>query len=240
MQGSWDWIEHWNTNCHYWRYAPCVCFQNYMSLRAITEHISSTGTASSFSCNCDWYIYKMFFGVCNIGLIQICISQSVLWFILPFIETQLFWPLCGCKTSIILLVLLGTNTCLPPRAFILWKSRACSAGWLPIEWELHWHRRDQTTNDNRLARLPRPSASKVVPGRLSLTSKIVMQEDIKPKETSKMLMQGLIRAAGEPIPTNKLRVFNFHGFCLPRTPTLWQIFTKFSADPSCLFSPFNT
>ena len=53
-------------------------FQNYMSLRAITEHISSTGTASSLSCNGDWDIYKMFFGVCNIGLIQICISQSEL------------------------------------------------------------------------------------------------------------------------------------------------------------------
>ena len=200
MKSIWDGIEHWNTICHCCRYLPNICFRNYMSLCAITEQFSRTGTTCSHSCNCDWEIYKMFFGVCDFGLIQICISQSELWFILPFIATQLFWPLCGCKTSIILLVLLGTNPCLPPLAFILWKSRARSAGRLPIKWELHWHRRAQTTNDNRLARLPRPSASKVVPGRLSLTSKIVMQEDIKPKETSKSLMQGLIMSAGEPRP----------------------------------------
>ena len=211
MQSIWDWIEHWNTICHYCRYVPNVCFRNYMSLRAITEHISSTGTTSSRSCNCDWDIYKMIFGVCDFGLIRICISQSELWFILPFIATQLFWPLCGCKTSIILHVLLGTNPCLPPLAFILWKSRASFAGRLPIKWELHWQRRAETTNENRLARLPRPSASKLVPGRLSLTSKIVVQEDINLKKPARCWCRGwLCQLASLDHP--QIKSFQFYTF----------------------------
>ena len=190
MKSIWDGIEHWNTICHCCRYLPNICFRYYMSLWAITEQFSRTGTTSSHSCNYDWDIYKMFFGVCEFGLIQICISQSELWYILAFIATQLFWPLSGCKTSIILLVLLGTNPCLPPLAFILCKSRARFAGRHPIKWELHWHRRAETTNDNRLARLPRPSASKVVPGRLSLTSKIVVQEDINLKKPARCWCRG--------------------------------------------------
>ena len=98
MKSIWDGIEHWNTICHYCRYLPNVCFRNYMSLCAITEQFSSTGTTSSRSCNCDWDIYKRFFGVCNLGFILKCISQSEHWFILPFFATQLFLPLCGCKT----------------------------------------------------------------------------------------------------------------------------------------------
>ena len=43
-----------------------------------------------------------------------------------------------------------------------------------------------------------------------------MQEDIKPKETSKMLMKGLIMAAGEPIPNRKLRVYNFTRLLSPK------------------------
>ena len=190
MKSIWDGIEHWNTICHYCRYLPNICFRNYMLLCAITEQFSRTGTTSSHSCNYDWDIYKMFFGVCEFGLIQICISQSELWYILAFIATQLFWPLRGWKTTIILHVLLGTNPCLPPLAFILCKSRESFAGRVPIKWDLHWLRRAETTNENRLAQLPRPPASKLVHGRLSITSEIVVQEDINLKKPARCWCRG--------------------------------------------------
>ena len=170
---------------------------------------------------------------------NVYLSQNIDLFCL-FLQPSCFCHCVAAKQDIILLVLLGTNTFFPPQTFILWKSRARSAGRLPIALELHWHRRDQTTNDSRLARLPRPSTYKVVPGHLSLTSKIVMKEDIKPKETSKMLIQGLIRAAGTPIPTSKLRVFYFTRLLSPKDTNLVANLSKFSADPICLFSPFNT
>ena len=136
-------------------------------------------------------IFTKCFLVCEkFGLIQICISQSELWYILAFIATQLFWPLRGWKTTIILHVLLGTNPCLPPLAFILCKSRESFAGRLPIKWDLHWLRRAETTNENRLAQLPRPPASKLVHGRLSITSEIVVQEDINLKKPARCWCRG--------------------------------------------------
>ena len=51
------------------------------------------------------------------------------------------------------------------------------AGRLPIKCDPHWLRQAETTNENREARLPRPPGSKLGQGRLSITSKIFVQQD---------------------------------------------------------------
>ena len=220
MQSICEWMEGWNTNCHYCKYAPDAWFWIYMSLRSINRtHFERRHGKQSFMYVWLGYLKKFFVDAILDSYKYVCLSQKFDLFCL-FLQPNCFCHWLAAKQQLILLVLLGRNTCLPPRAFILWKSRAPSAGRLPIAWELHWRRRDQPTNGSRLARLPRPSTLEVVPGRLSLTSEIVMQEDIKPGENSKILMQGLIRASDGPIPTCKLRVFIFTRFLSPKDTNL--------------------
>ena len=65
-----------------------------------------------------------------------------------------------------------------------------------------------------------------------------MQEDIKPRENSKMLMQGLIRAAGEPIQTSKIRVFIFTRFLSPKDTHLVANLYKILGCSKLSIQPF--
>ena len=220
MQSICEWMEVWNTNFHYCSYAPDVWFWINMSLRAITgTHFERRHGKQSFMYLWLGYLKKLFVDAILDSYKYVCLRQKFVLFCL-FLQPNCFCHWLAAKQDLILLVLLGRNTCLPPRSFIFWTSRAPSSGRLPIACELHWRRRDQPANGRRLARLPRSSTSEVGPGRLSLTSEIVRQEVIKPRENSKMLMQGLIRAAGEPIPTSKLRVFIFTRLLAPKHTNL--------------------
>ena len=97
-------------------------------------------------------------------------------FIFAFIATKLFWTLSWCKT-------VSYYTYFRVRIHVcqLWlytlEVAGSFAGRLPIKYDPHWLRRAETTNENREARLPCPPGSKLGPGRLSITSKIFVQQD---------------------------------------------------------------
>lgn len=241
MQSICEWMEVWNTNFHYCSYAPDVWFWINMSLRAITRtHFERRHGKQSFMYLWLGYLKKLFVDAILDSYKYVCLRQKFVLFCL-FLQPNCFCHWLAAKQDLILLVLLGRNTCLPPRSFIFWTSRAPSSGRLPIACELHWRRRDQPANGSRLARLPRPSTSEVVPGRLSLTTKLLCKKTSNLEKTARCwCIKGLIRTLGEPTPTSKLIVLIFTRLLVPNTPTSWQIFTKFLADPSCLSSRFNT
>ena len=92
-----------------------------------------------------------------------------------FIATKLFWTLSWRKT-VSNYRTLGTIPCL--RGLALYFGVPGSyAGRLHTNDDSHWLRRSERANENREAHVPRPRP-RLGPGRLSKTSKILVQQDI--------------------------------------------------------------
>ena len=200
MKSIWDGIEHWNTICHCCRYLPNICFRYYMSLWAIPEQFSRTGTTSSHSCNYDWDIYKMFFGVWEIwthtnmyisvrtlvyfGFYCNPVVLAIEWLQNKYHITRTFGYESMFATSGIYTLEVAGKFCGPTSnkmrsslAEASWNnqwepscSAAASARFKTCTWSSLNHKRDRCARRHQ------------------------------PKETSKMLMQGLIMSAGEPRP----------------------------------------
>ena len=129
-------------------------------------------------------------------------------FILAFIATKLFWTLSWCKTvSYYTYFWVRIHVCLLWHFYFWSRGEFCEqtsnkrrSSLAEASWNNQW---------NRQARLPRPPGSKLVPGRLSITSKIVVQEDINLKKPARCWCRGwLCQLASLDHP--QIRSFRFY------------------------------